>query len=433
MSLYVSSSYESTNTESSIEQTSTSSDEDLDQEENLELTGDILGNYNILVELGRGSFSIVWLVYGIETNKFYALKVQNPSQFKDGYDEIKFVEKLSKDPPIFNNLIDYFIEIKENKKYLCSVWELHCSNLDYLLRKGQFTNGFPLPMVKSIMKQLINAINILHKIHHVFHGDIKTDNILVKGINNKDKYLIEKYKNENFIGKYKQMKNDYWLSKGKSLSTIDKMKKEDKLYIRKKIHSNICEKIFSDPELNNISKYSVDDKYLKDIKISLADFGTYCDQHSYYDESFGTRYYQAPEIILMSKCSLPVDIWALGCTFYELLSGKILFDPIKDHNYSRDYYHLTLINNTCGNFPKHFLKETKFYKNFFDSNYILDDYTEPEENRLDRKINDINLNSDERKQIKELLLEMLTIDPNKRIKIQQLTKHPFFTNNVNSL
>ena len=69
--------------------------------------------------------------------------------------EIKFVKKLPKEPNVFNNLVEYFIESRDNKKYLCSVWELHCSNIDTLIRKGDFKNGFNITQVKKIMKQLI--------------------------------------------------------------------------------------------------------------------------------------------------------------------------------------------------------------------------------------------------------------------------------------
>lgn len=39
-----------------------------------------------------------------------------------------------------------------------------------------------------------------------------------------------------------------------------------------------------------------------------------------------TRYYRAPEIMLSSQIyTNKIDIWALGCTFAELIKGKILF------------------------------------------------------------------------------------------------------------
>ena len=84
----------------------TSSDYD-SQSNNLELKGCILKTYNIICELGRGGFSIVWLAYSISNNNFVALKVQNPDEYKDGLEEISFVEKLSKNNhKYFINLMD---------------------------------------------------------------------------------------------------------------------------------------------------------------------------------------------------------------------------------------------------------------------------------------------------------------------------------------
>jgi serine/threonine-protein kinase SRPK3 len=172
----------------------------------------------------------------------------------------------------------------------------------------------------------------------------------------------------------------------------------------------------------NISKHSIDPKYLNNIQISLGDFGTYCSEDNYYDEPFGTRYYQAPEIILMSKCSYPVDIWALGCTFYELLTGKLLFDPKKDSKYSRDYYHLCLINDTCGKFPSSFLKKTKYYDNFFDSKCNIIDH----HHSLNNILNEIDVEIKDREKISSILSEMFVIDPNKRVTINGLYNNPFF-------
>ena len=411
--------------ESDVE--STSSDENLEHTNNIELTAKIIKNYNVICELGRGSFSIVWLVYSIVNNNFYALKVQDPTEYKDGLSEIKFVQSLPKNPPIFNNLIEYFIEERDKQKYLCSVWELHCSNIDCLIRKGDYTEGFPLDMVIKIMKQLINAVKILHKKYKVFHGDIKSDNILIKGLNAKDIFIIQKYKESNFFELYTNAKKTFWVNKGKDLSKIDKMDKVDKLRIRENLHSEITHKILEEYSLSDINKHLIDQTYLQDIHISLADFGTHCEEHNYYETSFGTRYYQAPEIILMGKCTFPVDIWAIGCTFYELISGKLLFDPIKDSNHSRDYYHLSLIADTCGNFSKSFLKRTKYYKEYFSKHMKLFDYEYPDENRLERKINELNIESNIKDQIKRILLGTLQIDPSKRWTIDELSKDPLFS------
>ena len=410
-------------TESSEDLISESSDENTSQIDNLDLNCKIINNYNIIYELGRGSYSIVWLAYNINTQKFYALKVQNPSEYDEGYDEIKFVKKLPENPNVFNNIYESFTEIVDDNKYLCSVWNLHSTNIDTLIRKGDYRNGFSLDNVKYIMNQLIKAIKILHKNYKVFHGDIKTDNILVKGINERDQYVINEYIKDNFNEKYTIHKKEFWVNKGNKLDNICKMNKKDKNNIRKQIHQDMTNKIIQDDSL----KLSINSKYLEKIEISLADFGTYCSEDNYYDESFGTRYYQAPEIILMGKCSYPVDIWALGCTFFELLTGQILFDPDKDSKYSRDYYHLCLINETCGNFPPSFLKKTKFYKDFFDSKFNIINYIYNSNNKLNECIKKIEgIDDSDKKTITRLLSQMLQIDPTKRINIIDLSKESFF-------
>lgn len=393
------------------EELSDSSDENMDNLNNIDLTCNIIKHYNVIYELGRGSFSIVWLVYNIINNNFYALKVQNPDEYVDGLSEIKFVQKLPKNPNVFNNIVEYFIEDIDKQKFLCSVWELHCTNIDSLLRKGNFTNGFDYDSAINIMKQLVLSIKILHENFKVFHGDIKSDNILVKGINNKDKFIMNKYKEANFPDTFKKAKD----------AIGDNLKIKVKNSIRKTIHKTISLKILEDLKYTDINNYSIDNKYLNNISISLADFGTHCAQHNYYEESFGTRYYQAPEIILMGKCTYPVDMWAIGCTFYELVSGKLLFDPIKDSSYSRDYYHLALICDTCGYFPESFLKETKYYKNYFRKMKLID-YTSPSVNRMDSKISELNLTIEQKKQIKYILSGLLTIDPKKRWSINMLQK-----------
>ena len=36
----------------------------------------------------------------------------------------------------------------------------------------------------------------------------------------------------------------------------------------------------------------------------------------------GTAWYMAPEVIKSEPYSYPIDIWAVGCILYELVSGK---------------------------------------------------------------------------------------------------------------
>ena len=42
---------------------------------------------------------------------------------------------------------------------------------------------------------------------------------------------------------------------------------------------------------------------------------------------YGTREYTPPEIILGAPLTSAIDIWSLGCTIFEMLTDRLLFDP----------------------------------------------------------------------------------------------------------
>ena len=259
----------------------------------------------------------------------------------------------------------------------------------------------------------------------ILHGDIKTDNILLKGINNKDKKLIELYKNKNFIEKYQNKKIEFWLNKGEEIKNISRMKQNDSDYIRRKIHFNICADITKEfnNNYNDSIKYLFDDKYLKNPEICIADFGDYCDEDEKFDEEFGTRYYRAPEIILLSECDNKVDVWAAGCCLYELLTGKILFDPKKDKERTRDFFHLLNIFQLSGKFPKRFLKNTKYWRNFFNKNGQFKNLKKNDNimriNWIEKlKIDDPNIDH-----LINLLESIFTINPKNRINTDNILKH----------
>jgi serine/threonine-protein kinase PRP4 len=86
-------------------------------------------------------------------------------------------------------------------------------------------------------------------------------------------------------------------------------------------HLQNCQVIHLDLKPDNVL-VSADKKTIK-----LADFGTAVDKRDIIErtEYLVSRFYRAPEIILGMDISYPVDMWAVGCTVYELWTGKILF------------------------------------------------------------------------------------------------------------
>ncbi|XP_037283903.2 cyclin-dependent kinase 1 [Rhipicephalus microplus] len=63
--------------------------------------------------------------------------------------------------------------------------------------------------------------------------------------------------------------------------------------------------------------------------LKVADFG-FCREFTppvrIFTHKVGTLWYRAPEILMgASRYSTPVDVWSIGCIFFELLTGKTLF------------------------------------------------------------------------------------------------------------
>ncbi|KAH8117641.1 kinase-like domain-containing protein [Phellopilus nigrolimitatus] len=73
-----------------------------------------------------------------------------------------------------------------------------------------------------------------------------------------------------------------------------------------------------------------------------------------------SRFYRAPEIIMGVPYDCSLDIWSIGCTLYELYTGKILF-PGRSNNQM-----LLLMMELKGRFNSKMIKKAKFGDNYFD-------------------------------------------------------------------
>ena len=73
-----------------------------------------------------------------------------------------------------------------------------------------------------------------------------------------------------------------------------------------------------------------------------------------------SRFYRAPEIILGLPYDMAVDVWSIGCTLYELYTGRILF-PGRSN---REMLRLTM--ECKGRFNTKAMKKAKFSSDYFD-------------------------------------------------------------------
>jgi len=252
------------------------------------------------------------------------------------------------------------------RKHLCLVFECMSDDLRAALKKYTKNKGVALQAIRAYTKQLMIGLRHIHKCG-IIHADIKPDNILISEGHNMVKFC----------------------DLGTALE-------------------------------------------LKDVAVSPY---------------LVSRFYRAPEIILGCEYTISVDVFALGATLYELFTGKILLNS-KTNNES-----LKKIMELKGKIPARVIKKGMLWKTHFDDNLDfkyqdVDKYTKQE---TVRTITDLTAKKDmfemlmERvgpekkasqdredlktvtrvKQFADLLNQMLTIDPEKRITANDALSHPF--------
>jgi serine/threonine-protein kinase PRP4 len=94
--------------------------------------------------------------------------------------------------------------------------------------------------------------------------------------------------------------------------------------------------------------------------MKLADFGSaFPTDEMEITPYLVSRFYRAPEIILGLPYNTSIDIWSVGCTLYELFTGKILF-PGNSNNQM-----LKMAMELKGKFPNWMLRKSTIPQTHF--------------------------------------------------------------------
>ena len=465
---------------------SLSSDDEYYGDSGEEFRGNVLngpkGRYALIDKIGNGAYSSVWLAFNCDKNKYYAIKIQNPEDYTEGKSELKILKRILE----VNNdhliqLVDDFIIDKTRRKevrvkkhgryitkekiicdrYICMVLPLMACSVYDLIRRGKYENGLGAEFVIKCIKELLIAMKDIHKRLKICHSDLKPENLLISGTNNKTQGLIDEYEKFKIMDIYKhemttrlqgcsekRIKRERPLilrechtkilsemnltddeSDTESTDTEDDQSTDSEDQSSESKDENVESKdIHSDTEESSSEEYSdeeiMSDGELRSAKLVLTDCGSSIKIKNIEPEEVQTRYYRAPEIILGLNYTESIDIWSIGCIAYELYTGEILFNPGKDKYHSRDMYHLKLIHELIGDIPRRMIQKSKFSNKFYDKKHRLKMDKEIVKEHIIEKINKDVVDSD----LVNLITKCLVIDKN-RPSIDDLLNEPVFQKN----
>ncbi|XP_038221719.1 serine/threonine-protein kinase prpf4B isoform X2 [Zerene cesonia] len=185
--------------------------------------------------------------------------------------------------------------------------------------------------------------------------------------------------------------------------------------------------LFVDSDYELVSVYSSSKKKhdLRRVKrsdVRLIDFGSATFDHEHHSTIVSTRHYRAPEVILELGWSQPCDVWSIGCIMFELHLGITLFQTHDNRE------HLAMMERILGPIPYRMARKTRT-KYFYHGKLDWD-----EKSSAGRYVRDnckpllryLQSNSEEHRQLFDLIARMLDYEPAQRITLRDALKHPFF-------
>ena len=204
-------------------------------------------------------------------------------------------------------------------------------------------------------------------------------------------------------------------------------------------HLKRCEVLHADLKPDNILVNQ------ERSKLKICDFGTASKaQDAEITPYLVSRFYRAPEVILGMPFDYAIDMWSIGCTLFELYTGRILFAG-GDNNQM-----LRVMQECRGKFPKRVIKNSELaHKHFIggDPEYVFVSQvcdkitgnttmkqmsfakTAPGRDLKTRlTANTRHMKPDEVKELHtfvDLLEKCLQLDPVKRINPHDALRHPF--------
>lgn len=444
-------------------------------------------NYLLLKKIAEGVNASVWMIYNIEQDGFYAMKIQNAVGYKDGKKEIVIMKNINtynkkKGETKCIKMLQHFIyELNRETCFVCTVYELYAGSLLYFIYSDEYSDyhsGLPLSVVKNITKQILQGLCVLHNELNIIHTDLKIENILVVGCTKAQEKIKKLFLESKFKKKYELVKNkpnklrslaiecvteieeledqfeNYCESDKNNSSDSDFLEGEDTFSDEsydsdEVIRANTRRQSVEDIEyvLKNTKATNLDDivdfktqlvkkrcknipPALENCEAHIADFGNSYFYNKRVKHEVQARKIRAPEVILGLKFSYPCDIWSLGCCIFELVTGQALFQISNNTMPNKDIYHLYIMTKLFGSLPHELIKKSRRKKFLFDNkdNLLCVKPYEIEDNMLENiLVNQYKVRDKDAKELVGFLKLIFVYRPDKRATAQELLDHEFLS------
>ncbi|EEF40713.1 SRSF protein kinase 1 [Ricinus communis] len=376
------------------------------------------GRYIAQRKLGWGQFSTVWLAYDTLSSDFVALKIQkSATQFAQAaLHEIELLSAIANGDPSNSKcvvrLIDHFKHTGPNGQHHCMVLEFLGDSLLRLIRYSRY-KGLPFNKVREICKCILIGLDYLHRELGLIHSDLKPENILLFS-------TIDPAKDPIRSGLTPILERpEGSLNGGATMNLIErKLKRRAKRAVAK----------ISERRASMGGAMTKQEKCLDgvDVRCKIVDFGNACWADKQFAEEIQTRQYRAPEVVLQSGYSFPVDMWSFACTAFELATGDMMFAPKGGQGFSEDEDHLALMMELLGKMPRKIAIGGANSKDFFDRYGDLKRIRRLKFWPLDRLLVDkYKFSENDAKEFAEFLCPLLDFVPEKRPTAQQCLQHPW--------
>lgn len=375
------------------------------------------GRYIAQRKLGWGNFSTVWLAFDTRCSRYIALKIQKSApEFAEGaLHEIEVLTAIANGDPSNSKcvirLLDHFKHAGPNGQHLCLVFEFLGDSLLRLIRYSHY-KGLELNKVREICRSILSGLDYLHRELGIIHSDLKPENLLLVSTINPAKDPIRSGLSP-ILERPEGNSNGILVS-----STIEKKLKQKAKRAVAKISG----------KRESVEGISQGGRSLEgiDLRCKIVDFGNACWFDKQFADAIQTRQYRAPEVILGSGYSFPVDMWSLGCIAFELATGDMLFVPKSGQGFDEDEDHLALMMELLGKIPRKIAISGTRSKDLFDRHGDLKRIRRlkfwPLEKLLVEKY---KFSDSDGHEFAEFLCQLLDFTPEKRPTAAQCLQHPW--------